>query len=135
MLEDIPAFLIRKKKRGRPRKHSHASVVDMEQATEIRQQQWNAIKENRYGTYYNMYLSNELPRFGCGYRGFYVKEGRKWAKLTQHIGDPTDTTSRIRGRLSLNKWSEMKRQHEQLIKRNSPDEVEKRLSRRRRRAI
>ena len=135
MLEDIPAFLIRKKKRGRPRKIVAVAMADSEQEVTARQHRWNNIKTNRYGTYYNMYLVNELPRFGCGYRGFYVKEGRKWAKLTQHIGDPTDTTSRIRGRLSLNKWSEMKRQHEQLIKRNSPDEVEKRLSRRRRRAI
>ena len=118
MLEDIPAFLIRKKKRGRPRKI--VVIADSEQDIQLRQQQWNDIKLNKYGTYYNMYLIDELPRFGCGYRTFYVKEGRKWARFTMHTGDPLDTE---------------KRRHEQCIKRNDPDAVKKRVNRRRRKLI
>ena len=66
MIENIPAFLIRKKKRGRPRKI--VVVANSGQDTQSKQEQWNDIKISRYGTYYNMYLTNELPRFGCGYR-------------------------------------------------------------------
>jgi len=133
--ENIPAFLIRKKKRGRPRKIGAVSAVDSEQEVEIRQQQWNDIKRNRYGVCYKMHLTNELPRFGCGYRIFYVKEGRKWARFTAHIGDPENTERRMRGRLSLTKWAGMKREHEQCTKRNTPNEVAKRISRRRSRTI
>jgi len=133
MLEDIPAFLIRKKKRGRPRKI--VVIADSEQDIQLRQQQWNDIKLNKYGTHYNMYLIDELPRFGCGYRTFYVKEGRKWARFTMHTGDPLDTEKRMRGRLSMKKWSDMKRRHEQCIKRNDPDAVKKRVNRRRRKLI
>jgi hypothetical protein len=135
MIEDIPAFLIRKKKRGRPRKIVAVTAVDSEQEVAARQHRWNNIKTNRYGTYYNMYLVNELPRFGCGYRVFYVKEGRKWARFTMHLGDPECTENRMRGRLSLKKWSDMKRRHEQCIKRNDPDAVKKRVNRRRRKLI
>ena len=133
--ENIPAFLIRKKKRGRPRKIGAVSAVDSEQEVEVRQQQWNAIKRNRYGVCYKMHLTNELPRFGCGYRIFYVKEGRKWARFTTHIGDPENTESRMRGKLSLTKWAGMKREHEQCTKRNTPNEVAKRISRRRSRTL
>ena len=133
MLENIPAFLIRKKKRGRPRKI--VAVADSEQDTQLRQQRWHDIKLNKYGTYYNMYLMDELPRFGCGYKGFYVKEGRKWAKFTMHIGDPEDTEPRKRGKLSMKRWLGMKRRHEQCIKRNDPDAVAKRINRRRRKLI
>ena len=133
MIENIPAFLIRKKKRGRPRKI--VVVANSGQDTQSKQEQWNDIKISRYGTYYNMYLTNELPRFGCGYRVFYVKEGRKWARFTTHIGDPENTERRMRGRLSLTKWSGMKREHEHCIKRNAPNAVAKRINRRRSRTV
>ena len=135
MIENIPAFLIRRKKRGRPRKIVTVSAGDSEQEVGARQQQWNDTKIKRYGTHYNMYLTNELPRFGCGYRTFYVKEGRKWARFTVHIGDPENTEHRIRGRLSLNQWFGMKREHEKCIKRNAHDAVAKRINRRRSRTI
>ena len=70
---------------------------------------WRKIKEKRYGTHYEMYLADELPRFGCGYRIFYVKEGRKWANFTRHLGDPADTKGRIRGRLSMAQWKDIQR--------------------------
>ena len=133
LLKDIPAFLIRKKKRGRPRKI--VAIENSEQDIHSQQQQWNAIKRNRYGVCYKMHLAGELPRFGCGYRIFYVKEGRKWARFTAHIGDPENTERRMRGRLSLTKWAGMKREHEQCTKRNTPNEVAKRISRRRSRTI
>ena len=128
--EDIPAFLIRKKKRGRPRKIVAVAMADSEQEVTARQQRWSNIKTNRYGTYYNMYLVNELPRFGCGYRVFYVKEGRKWARFTMHLGDPEYTETRMRGRLLLKKWSGMKRRHEQCLERNSLDAPKKRYRKR-----
>ena len=92
---------------------------------------WRKIKEEQYGKRYEMYLTNELPRFGSGHRSYYVKEGRKWAKFTKHIGDPADTTGRMRGRLPLAKWNTMKEKHEQYLQRNDPDETAKRNYKRR----
>ena len=96
---------------------------------------WNEFKEKRYGTRYEMVLTNELPRFGSGYRIFFVKEGRKWAHCTMHIGDPENTTKRIRGRMSMKKWNVLKGEQQKLEKRNDPDEVAKRVHSRRRRSL
>ncbi len=38
---------------------------------------WRKIKEEKYGKRYEMYLTNELPRFGSGHRSFYVKRREK----------------------------------------------------------
>ena len=127
-LVDIPEFLIRQKHRGRPRKVPQSVVVDTEKQLAEKYASWRAIKEKSYGTHHDMYLTNELPRFGCGYRSFYVKEGRKWAKFTKHLGDPADTTGRMRGQLSMAHWNAMKKLHEQYLKRNDPDAVAKRKS-------
>ena len=96
---------------------------------------WNEFKEKRYGKRYEMLLTNELPRFGSGHRTFFVKEGRKWAHFTMHVGNPDNTTKRIRGRMPMKKWNELKIQQQQLEKRNDPDEVRKRHNSRRRRPL
>ena len=96
---------------------------------------WNEFKEKRYGKRYEMLLTNELPRFGSGYRVFFVKEKRKWAHFTMHVGNPDNTTKRIRGRMSMQKWNELKAQQKQLKKRNDPYEISKRLDSRRRRPL
>jgi len=134
-LVDIPEFLIRKKHRGRPRKVPQVYVTNAEDQLAKKYASWEEIKEKRYGTHHDMYLADELPRFGCGYRSFYVKEGRKWAKFTKHLGDPADITGRMRGRLSMAQWNAMKKLHEQYLKRNDPDAVAKRKHKRRSRSL
>ena len=45
-----------------------------------------------------LYLSNELPRIGCGWRLVDVKLGRKWVHVTS-------STGRHRQRLSMKAWT------------------------------
>ena len=111
LLLSIPDFLRRRKRRGRPRKAEEVvAVVETTEAVLERLSEWQAIKRRRYGEKYTMTLTNELPRFGTGRRTFYVKEGRKWAHFTLHVGDPAKTKSRIRGKLPLKQWQAMKEQ-------------------------
>ena len=88
----IPEFLRPKPKRGRPRKikQKEAHVV------ENNWEEWCHIKQEKYGTRYDMQLGDEAPRIGSGLRIVYVKEGRKWAHMTSHSGDPTCTEGRVR---------------------------------------
>jgi hypothetical protein len=129
----IPDFLKRKKKRGRPRKIV-ASTTD-NKITLNRNEEWGKIKQQKYGFYYAMMFRDEAPRIGCGLRWVYVKEGRKWVHLTSHYGDPYDVSRRTRVRMRMSKWNELKESNEQYFKRNNPDEVAKRLSRKRYRRI
>ena len=96
---------------------------------------WDKIKQERYGTRYDIVLNNEAPRIGSGYRTVYVKEGRKWATLTNHTGDPDKKEGKVIKKFKLKAWNEIKAAHNRYLKRNDPDEVAKRQSRRRYRKI
>lgn len=89
---------------------------------------WNEFKEKRYGKRYEMVLTDELPRFGSGYRVFFVKEGRKWAHFVRHVGNPDNTTKRIRARMSMKKWNQLKAQQKQLKRKNDPNAIAKRVN-------
>jgi len=103
----IPDFLLRKPKKGRPRK-----VEQKEHSVESKYIMWDEIKQKRYGSRYDIQLGDEAPRIGSGLRIVYVKEGRKWAHMTSHSGDPADNAGRVRKRLSLKRWFDMKARHE-----------------------
>jgi hypothetical protein len=103
----IPNFLRRTPKRGRPRK-----IEQKEHSVESKYLLWDKIKQERYGTRYDIQLGDEAPRIGSGLRIVYVKEGRKWAHMTSHSGDPDDSAGRVRKRLSLKRWLDMKVRHE-----------------------
>ena len=97
---------------------------------------WDKLKQKKYGTRYDIVLNDEAPRIGSGFRTVYVKEGRKWATMTSHEGDPDNKESRVvKKKLRLKVWHEIKASHERYLKRNDPDEVAKRRSRRRYRKI
>ena len=52
--------------------------------------------------------------------------------MTSHEGDPDNKESRVvKKKLRLKVWHEIKDSHERYLKRNDPDEVAKRRSRRR----
>jgi len=103
----IPNFLRRTPKRGRPRK-----IKQRETPAESKYLLWDKIKQERYGTRYDIQLGDEAPRIGSGLRIVYVKEGRKWAHITSHSGDPADSAGRVRKRLPLKRWLDMKARHE-----------------------
>lgn len=45
---------------------------------------------------YAVYLMDELPKIGCGYRTVYVKEGRKWVYVSDAHGR--------KQRITMKKW-------------------------------
>ena len=109
----IPEFLKRKKKRGRPRKIlQDASII------ETKWNEWDKTKQQKYGIRYDMYLDDDAPRIGSGFRTVYVKEGRKWAHMTSHTGDPNDREGIIRKRFRIKKWLMIKESHKRYLKRN-----------------
>ncbi len=67
----IPDFLRRKKRRGRPRKIEDTPV---EVNPHI---EWDKIKQERYGTKYNIMLWHHFPRIGSGNRIIYVSENSR----------------------------------------------------------
>jgi len=128
---EIPAFLRRHKKRGRPRKIIQPDLLPVKD----KWKQWDKIKQKRYGTRYDITLGDEAPRIGSGLRIVYVKEGRKWATMTSHTGDPDKKEGKVIKKFKLKIWYGIKAAHERRLKRNDPDEVAKRQSRRRYRKI
>ena len=107
-LLSIPEFLCRKPKRGRPRKIKRTEPVTPENKWD----EWDIIKQEKYGARYDIKLGDEAPRIGSGTRTVYVKEGRKWAHMTRHCGDPEDRTHVIRKRFSLKRWLDLKDSNE-----------------------
>jgi|TARA_R100000315_G_C5200926_1_gene118141 hypothetical protein len=97
--------------------------------------EWDKVKQEKYGTRYDILLKDEAPRIGSGLRIVYVKEGRKWAYMTSHPGDPHKREGKVVKKLRLKKWNELKSSHELYLQRNNPDEVAKKLSRRRYRRV
>jgi len=112
MIEDvikIPKFLIRKRKRGRPKKIKQSPTVTYKYV------EWDKIKQERYGTRYLLKLGDEAPRIGSGFRIVYVKEGRKWAYMTSHVGDPDDKSNKIRKKFTMKQWLAIKASHERFM--------------------
>jgi hypothetical protein len=107
----IPDFLRRKKRRGRPRKIEDTPV---EVNPHI---EWDKIKQERYGTKYNIILGHGFPRIGSGNRIIYVSEKRKWVHIVSHSGNPY-TTQPIRTKILKSKWNDIKKSHERYLKRN-----------------
>ena len=116
MMEDsimeIPKFLIRKRKRGRPKK------LKQTLAPSDKYIEWDKIKQEKYGTRYVLQLGDEAPKIGSGSRIVYVKEGRKWAHMTYHVGDPADTSTRVRKKFPMKQWLDMKASHERFVARH-----------------
>jgi len=98
-------------------------------------EEWDRIKQERYGKKYEIVLGDEAPRIGSGFRIVYVKEGRKWAYMTSHSGDPDVRERKVRKRFRLKRWKEIEASHERYLKRNDPDEVARKLSRKRYRRV
>jgi len=98
-------------------------------------EEWDKIKQEKYGKKYSIILGSQAPRIGSGLRIVYVKEGSKWATMISHTGDPSNREGKIIKRFKLKKWKEIKALHEQYLKRNHPDEVARKLSRKRYRRI
>ena len=128
----IPDFLRRKKRRGRPPKIEPVLSGGIFEPDLDKYVKWDRIKQAKFGPRYNIILGDEAPRIGSGFRTVYVKEGRKWAVMTSHEGDPEDKESRVvKKRFPLKVWHLMKASHERYLKRNDPIEVAKRRSRKR----
>ena len=113
-LLDIPEFLRPKPKRGRPRKVQQRNEYHI---VKNNWEEWDEVKQEKYGTRYDIQLGDEAPRIGSGLRIVYVKEGRKWAHMTSHSGDPTCMEGRVRKRFSLKRWFQMKASHEKYLAR------------------
>jgi hypothetical protein len=109
----IPEFLRRKPKRGRPKKIRVESILSVKD----RWDEWDKIKQEKYGARYDIKLGNDAPRIGSGMRIVYVKEGRKWAYMTSHAGDPTSNERKVRKRFSLKRWLAIKVSHEKYLAR------------------
>jgi|TARA_R100000093_G_scaffold62828_1_gene33871 hypothetical protein len=110
----IPKFLRRKKKRGRPRK-----IRQEKPTVGIDWDEWDRIKQEKYGTRYDILLLDEAPRIGSGLRTVYVKEGRKWAHMTSQTGDPSIRDGLVRKRFRIKRWEELKASHERYLIRNN----------------
>ncbi len=104
-LLDIPKFLRKRKKRGRPRK-----IKEFPPEINL-YEEWDKIKQKKYGTKYNILLDNKFRRIGTGLRIIYVSEKRKWVHVVSHAGNPY-TTQPIRVRLLKRKWEDTKKSHE-----------------------
>ena len=128
----IPEFLLRKKK-GRPRKILNLPVTPSDVADKW--EEWDKIKQEKYGTRYAIVLGRQAPRIGSGLRFVYVKEGSKWAHMISHTGDPSNREGKIIKRFRIKAWKEIKASHELYLKRNDPDEVARKLSRKRYRRV
>ncbi len=79
--------------------------------------EWNKIKEEKYGTRYNIMLTHHFPRIGSGNRIIYVSEKRKWVHVVSHTGNP-HTTQPVRIRILKRKWNNIKESHERYVERN-----------------
>lgn len=113
-LLEIPEFLRRQRKRGRPRKIKLEKSVSVDN----KWNEWDKVKKDLYGTRYDMMFKDEVPNIGSGFRTVYVKEGRKWAHMTSHPGDPDTTEDRVRKKLTLKMWFALKAIHEKYLARN-----------------
>jgi putative component of toxin-antitoxin plasmid stabilization module len=109
----IPEFLWRKPKRGRPRKNKEEKILSAKDKWD----EWDKIKQEKYGTRYDIQLGIEAPRIGSGYRIVYVKEGRKWAYMVCHSGDPSRREGKVRKRFSLKAWLGIKESHKKYVAR------------------
>ena len=109
----IPEFLRRKPKRGRPRKNKNQMMLSANDKWD----EWDKIKQEKYGVRYDIKLGNDAPRIGSGMRVVYVKEGRVWAYMTSHAGDPKNNERKIRKRFSLKRWLTIKVSHEKYLAR------------------
>ena len=123
----IPKFLRRRKNE----KRKHYTLTNVPDSTVDRWKEWDAIKKERYGERYDIQLMDQAPRIGSGYRIVYVKEGRKWAYMTSHAGDPDKKEGKVVKRFSMKEWNNIKAGHEKYTKRNDPEAVKKRMKRRR----
>ena len=127
----IPDCLRRKKKRGRPHK-----IVELPDTNTLNKYfEWDKIKQEKYGIRYAIIFKDEAPRIGSGFRIVYTKEKRKWAFVTKHTGDPEDTSRKVTVRMRLKRWQEIKENSVLYFKRNSADEVKKRLNKKRYRRV
>ena len=97
--------------------------------------EWDKIKQAKYGNRYDIMLKDEAPKIGSGFRIVYVKEGRKWAHITSHPGDPHEKEGKTTKKLTLKAWKNLKALHERFLERNDADAVAKRHSRRRFRKV
>ena len=86
-----------------------------------RHKAWNEIKKQKYGTRYDIQLTDEFPRIGSGRRIIYVTEKRKWAHIVSQTGNP-ETTEKIKYRVLMPTWLTMKKAHEKYVKRNTKNE-------------
>ena len=111
------------------------NLSDTQSETTNKWEEWDRIKQERYGKKYEIMLTNEAPRIGSGFRIVYVKEGRKWAYMTSHPHDPDTRDRKVTKKLSLKRWNQLKACHELYLQRNDPDEVARKLSRRRYRRV
>ena len=111
------------------------NLSDTPSETTNKWEEWDRIKQERYGKKYEIMLTNEAPRIGSGLRIVYVKEGRKWAYMTSHPHDPDTRDRKVTKKLSLKRWNQLKASHELYLQRNDPDEVARKLSRRRYRRV
>ena len=68
-----------------------------------------------------MQLTDEFPRIGSGCRIIYVTEKRKWAHIVNQKGNP-ETNEKIRYRVLMPIWTNMKKVHENYVKRNTTNE-------------
>jgi len=129
----IPVFLRRKRSSQRTKKNNQP--VTETKDTDSDYEEWDRIKQERYGTKYAIVLKNEAPRIGSGLRVVYVKEGRKWAYMVSHQGDPNERAGKVIKKLPIKRWQDMKQRHEQYLQRNDPDEVAREISKRRYRKL
>ena len=109
----IPEFLRRKPKRGRPRKNKKENIASAKDKWD----EWDKIKQEKYGARYDIKLGNDAPRIGSGMRVVYVKEGCIWAYMTSHAGNPKNIERKVRKRFSLNRWLNIKVSHEKYLAR------------------
>ena len=125
---------MRKKKRGRPRKICLESTSN-EGLKDKLYINWDEIKQKKYGKRYEIILGDQAPRIGSGLRIVYVQEKRKWAYMTRHVGDPDIREGKVIKRFKIKEWEQIKAQHKHYLKRNDPDEVKRKQSKRRYRRI
>jgi len=128
----IPEFLRRKKSSPKIMLEDSVSFSTKDIST---WDTWDKIKQEKYGKRYDIVLGDEAPRIGNGFRIVYVREGRKWVYMTSHKGDPSVRSGKVVKRLSLKQWRDIEKRHDQYLKRNNPDEVNRKLNLRSRRKV
>ena len=97
----IPKFLLRKKTKKQKPKDLGSVAFGRERVN--KHDEWNKIKTKKYGDKHTIFLYDEAPRIGSGFRVVYVKEGRKWAHIVSQAGDP-HTSDKIKVRMTLKMW-------------------------------